>query len=160
MREPTWSSSFAPSGRARHTGHDDVLDRGGDADGLELLRNAIGAVLPLDETKILQGLDELLDEEGDAFRLFEDHFFESAFDILSTEDVIDHGEALAVGEAVEEYLVVVGAGTPGGDILGAVGEDDQHGCTRDAFEEILEDIFRGLVDPVEILDGDDEGTHL
>ncbi len=55
---------------------------------------------------------------------------------------------------------MVGPGTPGGDELRAVGEDQQHPGTGNAFQEILEDIFRGLIDPVEIFDGHDQGSYL
>ena len=55
---------------------------------------------------------------------------------------------------------MVRPGTPGGDELRAVGEDKEHPGPGNAFQEILEDIFRGLVYPVQVLDGHDQGSLL
>ena len=93
-------------------------------------------------------------------RLLKDHLFDGALDVLRAEEMIDHDQAFPVGEAVEQYLIMVQPATPSGDELGPIGEDEQYSCAGDAFEEILEDVFRGPVDPMEILDGDDERTHL
>jgi hypothetical protein len=46
-----------------HTGHDHILDRGGDGDGLEVLGQFIGAVALFNDLQFPEGLDELLDEE-------------------------------------------------------------------------------------------------
>ena len=44
--------------------------------------------------------------------------------------------------------------------LGSVGENNQDIRPGDAFQKPLQGIFRGLVRPVEVLYGDDQGADL
>ena len=46
------------------------------------------------------------------------------------------------------------------DILGPVGEDEQHPCPGDVFQEVFQDVFGTPVDPVEVFHGQDQRLDL
>ncbi len=72
----------------------------------------------------------------------------------------DHGQGFPVGEPVQGDLAVKGAGPPGVDILGPVGEDQQHLGSGDVFQEVFQNIFGTPVDPVEVFHGQDQRLDL
>jgi len=55
---------------------------------------------------------------------------------------------------------MVGPASPGVDVLGAVGEEEEHSCPGDLFEEVFEDLLGALVDPVEVFDSQEHGAKL
>ncbi len=69
-------------------------------------------------------------------------------------------EAFPVGEPIESHLTVVRPTPPGVHELGAIGEDKKHPGRRNAPEQHLQYILGTPVDPVEVLDPDDEGAEL
>ena len=147
-------------GKVVHPGHDYILDRRGDGEFPDVLGELVLPALSLDDPKVFQGLDELLDEEGDPLGLLQNQVLQVPVNIRGAQDVGRHGQGLTVGETVQGHLAVVGPAPPGVDKLGPVGEDQEYPDCGYAFEKLFAGILGASVHPVQILYGHDEGAKL
>ena len=72
------------------------------------------------------------------------------------EESLDHRVDLRRWEAVQGDARVVGRVSEGQRIAGAVGQQDDDPRSRGGVQQEAEDLLRVLVDPMEILDGEDD----
>ena len=63
-------------------------------------------------------------------------------------------------ELVQADPVVIGLATPGRGVLGAVEEDQEDGGFGQPADQVVQELLGGAVDPVQVLDDQDEGLML
>ena len=156
--------------QAVDAGHDDALQGVRDAD----LRGPLGdlppAVLVGDETpEVDEGPDDLLHEQGVSLGPLIDGVSEAHGQVAQTHQVRHQGMGLLQGEGgEEELLVAIGVGLPG-QVLearrGGVRLRAPHQAEEDRGllcqgEQVLEQTCRGVVQPVDVLEDEDEGALL
>ena len=98
---------------------------------------------------------QLLEEERVALGLREDAPGDGVGRFLRRQEGGDHAEALLDRERLQRDLGHVRPVRPGRPVAGAIGEDEQQGHARQALDGGAERLGR-RVDPVQVLDGDDE----
>ena len=117
-------------------------------------------VLLLDGAVLQEAVGELLHEEGVARGALQDEVPELRGHISPGEDGLHQLCARLEGELIHADLGVVGAAPPGMGELGTVEEDEKDMGIGQPADEVVEKLLGGPVDPVEVLDGDDEGLLL
>ncbi len=133
MTEPVLNTSLAPSGSLINPCHDHLLDGGGNGDGLDVLDEVTAPFL---HSMIFKSFRDLMNSSmkkgiPSAFCRIRSSRFRSMS--LVRKDMLDHGEALTVGEFVQGNLAMIGPAPPGMDELGPVGEDEEYPGARYAL---------------------------
>ena len=105
-------------------------------------------------------MGQLLHEEGVARSLGEDEVAELGDHLPFGEDGLDEFGAGGEGELVHPDGRVRGFAPPAVGVLGPVEEDEEDGGVREPADQVVQELLRGLVDPVEVLDDEDEGVLL
>ncbi len=95
---------------------------------------------------------QLLQEERVSLRLVEDHLRQSLRELGLPQHRVHHDPAVARGEAAQGDLGGVRLVHPARLVARAIGEDQEQGDRRDPLDHRGEEVLGGLVDPVEVLD--------
>jgi hypothetical protein len=106
------------------------------------------------------GPRELLEEERISFGLVEDELGHRVGEVPRWEDRVDHGQTVLTGEPVEGELRGVGLVHPRRPVAGSVCAHQKDRRTGEVLDQGDEVVLRRLVDPVEILDGEDQRLAL
>ena len=105
-------------------------------------------------------MSELLHEEGIARCFREDEVAKLGGHVTFGEDGLDEFGARRQGELIHPDVCVGGSARPAVGILRPVEEDEEDRCIRKPADEVVEELLRGRVDPVEILDHEDKRLPL
>src|SRR5438876_2708917 len=147
-----WEPVDAPGQQRLHRRRD--LDRQG------ILDHAVAAALARDGTGLHQRPDTLLEKEWVALGPFDQQTLEGG----ELGAVAHQGPEQFLGalrrQGVDPELAVVGLATPAVAVLGAIVDEEQYRCRGQALHEAVEQGLRLRVDPVEILQHQDEGLDL
>ena len=100
---------------------------------------------------------QLFEEERVAFSPVEDTPGKRVRRLHPGGDGADDGQARLRSQGPQGELRHVRAFAPGRAVPWTVGREQHHGRRRDAFDESAQKGLRGLVDPVQVLDEEDEG---
>ena len=101
---------------------------------------------------------ELLQEERHAFGMGHDHLGQLGRQLLLGHDGMDHGEAVRRRQPIEPDLAGIGPSQPRRPVARAVRGDQHERITGEALGERGQRFLGGLVDPLDVLDGEDERT--
>lgn len=118
----------------------------------------VPAVVTPERARLHEGAEDFLEEEGISLGLpahHGPHFFRQ---LRGLEEPPRHAGALLVGERPERDAGVVGSIPEGLGIAGAVRQNQEHRCARQAVGHELQIFLRGRVHPLEVLDHHDDGA--
>jgi len=136
------------------------LHRGRHLDTRHRLRQAIGPRLADQLLRFHQGAHTFLQKEGVALRLRNQTRFEWLQLRIVPQKALQQGLGTRRGEWVEPELDVVGFIAPAVLILGAVVDEQQEVGSGEAFYQIIEEHLGLRVNPVQVLEDQQEGLHL
>ena len=131
--------------------HDDVLDRVGDDDLVEMSGQDIASAVPTDDAHLLQRLHDLFDEERIAFGLPDDQMLEILGQAVGVEHGLGHGHAGLARQGVERDPGVIRPVAERMRVPGAIGQDVEDPTRRDDVGGIEQAFLGGLVHPVDVL---------
>src|SRR6266851_5253212 len=136
------------------------LHRRRDLDRQGILDQTIGAALAREGAGLHQRPDTLLEEEGVALGPFDQQTLEGGeLGAVADQDSEQFLGALR-RQGVDPELAVIGLATPAVAVLGAIVDEEQYRCRGQALRQAVEQGLRLRVDPVEILQHQDEGLDL
>ena len=105
-------------------------------------------------------MGKLLHEEGVPRCLAQDEVAKLGDDLPFGEDGLDEFGACRDGELIDPDSGVRGLASPSVGVFGSVEDDEEYGGMCEPADEVVQELFRGLVDPVEVLDDEDKGCLL
>src|SRR5215469_6887676 len=106
------------------------------------------------------GLDALLQEERVALRPLDKQTLQLAEASVVTQKRIQQLGRASLREGVEPELLVAGSAAPGVGVLGPVGDEQEHGSGRQAFDEQIEQRLGLRVNPVHIFEYQEQRLDL
>jgi len=102
-------------------------------------------------------LGELLDEQGDAVGAREDLVQQLGREPLAPGDLRDHGHRLAARQPAQRECRDMRQARPVRLELGPVGYEQEHGGILDVHDALRQQLLRGRVDPVRVLEQHENG---
>jgi hypothetical protein len=127
------------------------LHAGGDLDLVDRVAEPVGAPTPRKGPALHEALDDLFDEEGVAAGARRDQFAESVERRVRTNQSAHQTRDRVGTEGDERQLLVVGALSPVGSVLGPEVDHHEGACTRQRVDEIGEESLAARVEPVQVL---------
>lgn len=123
-------------------------------------RQGVSAVGPFERAVLDERTDHLLEEERIAGRPFRKRLHQGAAGHGLAQQAGDHRAHLLGGEGRQRQLAVVGVAHPAGVELGTEVRDDKSPRARIRLDQLLEESRTRIVEPVQILEQEDQGHAL
>ena len=136
------------------------LHRGRHLDRRERLRQAIGAPLADQHLRLHQGADALLQEEGVALGALDQALLERLQAGIVPQQGLQQCLGARRGQRVEPELGVVGLAAPAVLVLGAVVDQQEQTGGGQALDQAVEERLGLGVDPVQVLEDQEQRLHL
>ena len=136
------------------------LHRGRHLDTRECPGQAIGPRVADQHLRFHQGAHALLQEEGVPLGALDQALFERLQTGIVPQEALEQGLGTRRRQRVEPELGVVGLLAPAVLILGAVVDQQEHVGGGQALHQAIEERLGLGVDPVEVLEDQQEGLHL
>ena len=146
--------------QAVDAGRQDGLHRGGDLQALEGLCQAIGAALADQHPGFHQGPDALFQEKGVALGALDQEPLERHQAGVVPQQGLQQFLGARGGQGVEPELRVVGFISPAVLVLGAVVDEQEQAGGGQALDQAVEDRLGLGVDPVQVLEDQEQRLHL
>src|SRR5262245_45818611 len=138
----------------------DRLGRGGDLKNLRCLGQTIGGPLTRQDLRLHQSPHTLLKEERVPFRPLDQQALEGLEPRIAPEKGLQQLTGAFGGQGVDAELPVVRLSAPAVLILGPVVDEQQQTCRWQTFHKVVEQRLGLGIDPVEILEQDQERLYL
>ena len=138
----------------------DRLDRRRDLNARERVGEAIGAALPGQHLRLDQRADALLQEERVPLGALDQEVLERPKGGVRAQERVQQGLGALGRQGVEPELRVVGLAAPAMRVLGAVVHEEEHPGRRQALDQTVQDGLGLAVDPVEVLEDDEQRLDL
>ena len=139
--------------------HDDALDGVGHAHLAHPLDHPEAAVLAPEDAEIEERLRHLLDEERHALGLVQEGGLQLRRELVRAQHQAGHVQGLGRRERLQSERRVEAAAPEGRAVADPVGEDDHDRRARHRAHERVEILLRAGVDPVQVLEHEDDGPN-
>src|SRR5262245_49223426 len=132
---------------------------------LQVLANAgqiayDGDAVSAKSPRLNEGPHALLEEEGIGVRPLDQQLLERGEGRVSAEEPIEQLVGTLGWKGIDPELAVVGFAAPGVAVLGAVADEEQEARRWQALDEAVEQALGLTVDPVQVLEDQDQGLDL
>ena len=139
-----------------HAGRDDPLNRVRDLGTGDIPRQDKPIILFLDGAVLKQGMGKLLHEQRVAGGPVEDQFPQLGHHVSTLQDRCHQFRARARGELPHPDHAVIGFAPPLMGIFGPVEKQEENAGPWEPADHVVQELFRGLVDPVQVFNGQDQ----
>ena len=124
------------------------------------MSEAIGAALPGQHPRLDERADALLQEERVPLGALDQEALERPEGRVRAREPVQQGLGALGRQGVEPELGVVGLAAPAMRVLGAVVHEQEHPGRRQALDQTVEERLGLAVDPVEVLEDDEQRLDL